>query len=592
MSDITRIKTETDIVSYAGKFTTLHSTGAGQFRGPCPIHKGTKTENFLVDSTTGYWKCFSDDCGGGSIIDLCIKMEQATDINTAINTLAKEHNITLTEKITAKPVTDDERYKAMRVLTELCENTLDANTPEAEQTLDYLTQRGINDTGLNDYRIGLVPNSETVIKTFAANNIRPAVTEDLGLIRTTFRGKISPIANRLYLPLIDTKQRPVGFSSRALEFLPSAQPDRRYVNSTTNSIYHKNQLSYGEHLTDNTKHLIIVEGNIDAIILHQATKNTHTSVIAASGSAFSESMLTHLKLPPTTPITLYFDNDTAGDKAYQKTLWLLNTTHPVNTPTITPETYHANRGTDPADTITSLSTIRQRKHINELLNSKSTPLDYLLTALTETYEDKNTLAKELSKITNHITNPTIRRDYITTIAKAAEINADELKQLTGTYTPPTAIKRAETTSAATGSLIKELLTIPTPEVRDHIIHTITNPKIYPEIQTTLGITLADNTLISSLFGTDLPTKPGTNISDSDTADFLTKYVWNDTEVHSANIKKLSGNLLHNHDTTTTVRNNSDTLARIAHGPEIPKLTPNNLEYLWTIITDHYRNILT
>ena len=61
---------------YADRVPDLKQAGAGQWRGPCPIHYGNDA-NFAVDVETGRWYCHSQCGRGGSIIKLEMELTGA-----------------------------------------------------------------------------------------------------------------------------------------------------------------------------------------------------------------------------------------------------------------------------------------------------------------------------------------------------------------------------------------------------------------------------------------------------------------------------------------------------------------------------------
>src|SRR5262245_23316095 len=60
---------------YAMRVPELREHGK-RWRGPCPIHQGTR-ENFSVDRQTGLWRCWSDCGRGGDIITLEVALTGA-----------------------------------------------------------------------------------------------------------------------------------------------------------------------------------------------------------------------------------------------------------------------------------------------------------------------------------------------------------------------------------------------------------------------------------------------------------------------------------------------------------------------------------
>src|SRR5271156_56880 len=61
---------------YAVRVPNVKQNASGQWRGPCPIHRGTR-HSFAVSPGTGQWYCHSQCDRGGSIIKLEMAITRA-----------------------------------------------------------------------------------------------------------------------------------------------------------------------------------------------------------------------------------------------------------------------------------------------------------------------------------------------------------------------------------------------------------------------------------------------------------------------------------------------------------------------------------
>ena len=118
------------------------------------------------------------------------------------------------------------------------------------------------------------------------------------------------------LPVIDVRGNVIGFTSRVMD---DSTP--KYLNTPETAIFKKRSILYGLNYAKNTKrpNMILVEGNIDVITLHQAGFD---NTVATMGTALTEE---HVRLLAkyTQELVLCYDNDNAGVDATQRAIALL-----------------------------------------------------------------------------------------------------------------------------------------------------------------------------------------------------------------------------------------------------------------------------
>ena len=126
---------------------------------------------------------------------------------------------------------------------------------------------------------------------------------------------------RLIFPVIDVRGDVVAFGGRIVD---KNDPGAKYMNSPETIIYSKRRVLYGLNLAKKSKreNIILVEGNIDVVMLHQAGFD---NACASMGTALTNEQL-QLLSRYTKELVLCYDNDDAGKIATQKALTLLNNT--------------------------------------------------------------------------------------------------------------------------------------------------------------------------------------------------------------------------------------------------------------------------
>ena len=113
----------------------------------------------------------------------------------------------------------------------------------------------------------------------------------------------------------------LGFGGRIIS---KDDPGAKYMNTPETIVYSKRRVLYGLNLAKKSKrsNIILVEGNIDVVMLHQAGFD---NVCASMGTALTSEQL-QLLSRYTKELVLCYDNDDAGKVATQKALTLLNNT--------------------------------------------------------------------------------------------------------------------------------------------------------------------------------------------------------------------------------------------------------------------------
>ncbi|MGB3633234.1 MAG: toprim domain-containing protein, partial [Rubrobacteraceae bacterium] len=189
---------------------------------------------------------------------------------------------------------------------------LKSQSPEAESARKYLKTRGLEDSTIEEFRLGLAPSRGNAGFVGAAHK--------LGLDHKSLNaaGLLSPRGGerfwgRITFPISDRRGRIVGFGARAMG---DAQP--KYLNSPETEIFNKRDLLYGfpqvMEPIRKERSALVVEGYTDVLMLYQAgIKNA----VATLGTATTPG---HLKALSSYADKVYvlFDPDAAGEKAIER----------------------------------------------------------------------------------------------------------------------------------------------------------------------------------------------------------------------------------------------------------------------------------
>ena len=137
------------------------------------------------------------------------------------------------------------------------------------------------------------------------------------LVNRNENGKfIDRFRKRLMFPIQDTRNRVIAFGGRVLD---DSKP--KYINSPENVVYSKGKHLFGLNVAkrEQIKKIIIVEGYMDAISLHQ---RGITNVVASLGTAMTESQGRLLR-KSSEQVIIGYDADGAGQAATVRGLEIL-----------------------------------------------------------------------------------------------------------------------------------------------------------------------------------------------------------------------------------------------------------------------------
>ncbi|WP_456380497.1 DNA primase [Hydrogenimonas sp.] len=308
-NSIEQLKQTIDIVDVIGNYVELKKNGSN-FKGLCPFHD-EKTPSFIVSPSRQFYKCFG--CGaGGDAIKFVMEFEKLS-YPEAIEKLASQYNFTLR-------YTQGERGGGQeRRILETVGQWYRANLERNDTAKKYLHDRGVSLASIEKFALGYAPSSEETLQFLQRAMIPFPKAEEVGLLGHDHGRYYARLIDRVIFPIFSPSGMPVGFGGRTLGNHPA-----KYINSPQTKLFNKSRLLYGYHLAKEQiyrkKRLIVVEGYLDVIMLHQAGFDT---AVATLGTALTNDHLPLLKKGEPEVIVAY-DGDRAGINAAMKAALLLS----------------------------------------------------------------------------------------------------------------------------------------------------------------------------------------------------------------------------------------------------------------------------
>ena len=307
-----------DIVDVVSNYVSLQPRG-GSLWGCCPFHS-EKTPSFHVLPDKQLCYCFGCKKGGG-VINFIME-EENLSFPDAVRFLARRANM---------PVPEEEHSDESRLRSCILSLNRDAArfyydqlySPKGAPVLEYMKNRKITRRNATNFGLGASADEwDGLLTAMRKKGYGDGELLASGLaIRGKNGGLYDKFRKRLIFPIIDVRGDVLGFGGRIIS---KDDPGAKYMNTPETIVYSKRRVLYGLNLAKKSKrsNIILVEGNIDVVMLHQAGFD---NACASMGTALTTEQL-QLLSRYTKEIVLCYDNDDAGKVATQKALTLLNNT--------------------------------------------------------------------------------------------------------------------------------------------------------------------------------------------------------------------------------------------------------------------------
>ena len=308
-----------DIVEIIGLRVPLKKAGR-EYRACCPFHN-EKTPSFWVSPDKQFYHCFG--CGAhGTVLKFLMEHDRMA-FPEAVEELAERLGLEVPREAGSAAGNtkraEEPLYELMGRVAKFFADTL-ARDARARA---YIERRGLEAATLEQFEIGYAPNSwNEVLRRFGTGETERRALLDLGLIIERERGQIREgdrhydrFRDRIMFPIRDVRGRVIAFGGRIIE-----QGEPKYLNSPETALFHKGRELYGLYETrrtrSNLKRLLIVEGYMDAVRLHQAGINY---AVATLGTATTPEHFKRI-FRLVTEVVFAFDGDRAGRAAAWRAL--------------------------------------------------------------------------------------------------------------------------------------------------------------------------------------------------------------------------------------------------------------------------------
>ena len=304
-----------DIVDVVGSYVQLTKRSGNNLFGLCPFHN-EKTPSFSVSVDKQIYHCFG--CGkGGGVINFIMEIE-GLGFREAVEFLAKRAGIQVPDDDTPPEVKNrrarllDANRDAARFYFEMLSKS------DGAGALQYIKKRGISKTMVRKFGLGVAPDRWTAL--CDALTAKGYTYQELFTAGLCKRGKsggfYDTFRNRLMFPVIDIKGNVIAFSGRAL-----GDNEPKYLNSADTPVFSKSRNLFAMNLAKKSKlgMIILAEGNVDVVSLHQAGFDCAVASLGTSLTPEQAKLISRY----TSRVIIAYDSDGAGVKAAQRAIGIL-----------------------------------------------------------------------------------------------------------------------------------------------------------------------------------------------------------------------------------------------------------------------------
>lgn len=409
-SFLQELEERNDIEDVVSGYVKLTKRSGQNLFGLCPFHS-EKTPSFSVSPSKQIYHCFG--CGkGGSVINFIMEIENLS-FPDAVEFLARRAGMKMPEQ-DYDPMRPrrEKLYALNRDAARFFHERLFG--PEAASARDYVAKRGIGSAAVKNFGLGFAPDAwDGLVRAMKEKGYTERELADAALVRQGKKGGVyDTFRNRLMFPVIDVRGNVIGFSGRAL-----GDGEPKYMNSPETPVFSKSHNLFALNLAKKSKsgYIILVEGNIDVVTLHQAGFDSAVASLGTSLTAEQARLLSRY----TGEVVIAYDADEAGKKASQRAITLLEKLEmKVRVLTVTgakdPDEYLRARGADA---------------FRNLVEKSENQIEYRLQTVTDKYdlrvdEQKVAFLKEATDLIAALPGAVEREVYAMRAAAMSGVSAD------------------------------------------------------------------------------------------------------------------------------------------------------------------------
>ncbi|MEO6926114.1 MAG: DNA primase [Rhodanobacter sp.] len=312
-SFIDELLARVDIVDVIERRVPLKKAGR-EWTACCPFHN-ERSASFYVSPAKQFFHCFG--CGvHGSAIKFLMDYDRL-EFPDAVEELAQTVGLTVPREGGREAVPREDKTD-LYALLDASALWYEGELPASAEAQAYCKKRGLDAETIKRFRLGWAPAGyDGVIKSLGNSPRRMELLTEAGMVASNEKGnKYDRFRERLMFPILDRRGRVIAFGGRVL----SSEQSPKYLNSPETPLFHKGRELFAlwqvKQANQNLTRIVVVEGYMDVIALHQAGLPI---AVATLGTATTPEH-TELLFRAAADVVFCFDGDRAGRAAAWKAL--------------------------------------------------------------------------------------------------------------------------------------------------------------------------------------------------------------------------------------------------------------------------------
>ncbi|HLW37512.1 MAG TPA: DNA primase [Candidatus Eremiobacteraceae bacterium] len=414
-SVIAEIQSKVDLLAYVSQYVTLRKRGR-EYLGLCPFH-AERTPSFSLNAEKQVWHCHGCEAGGDLIT--FVRRYENVEFPDALRMLATRAGIELQES------TDFKRHRsekeAIYELNALAKSYFGEALRTTAVARAYVERRGLAPETVEKFSIGYAPDHwEGLTDVFRRAHVDLALAARAGLLSQRQRDSsyCDFFRGRLMLPVFNLTGEVIAFGGRSL-----GDETPKYLNTRNTAAYTKGQHVYALQLARKAaaakEALIVVEGYLDCIALHQAG---FSNAVASLGTAFTPEQARELRrVAPN--LYLCFDGDAAGQAATARSIDMLAEEGLQVRVASLPQ------GRDPDEIVLQDGAQAFAALIEQSQRWIDFKIELACSRIASRFANKRDIAREAMNVVLHVRDPIERDQYVKAMARRLDIAEQALRQV-------------------------------------------------------------------------------------------------------------------------------------------------------------------
>jgi len=306
-------------VEVIGSRVQLKKAGR-EYKACCPFHN-EKTASFWVSPEKQFYHCFG--CGAhGTVLRFLMEHDRMA-FPEAVEELASRLGLEVPHEGASQAPqarrNSESLYELMARVAKFYSETFTRDS-RAQQ---YLAGRGLDSEVIQRFHIGYAPNAwNEVLRHFGRDGAGRSALAEVGLIIEREAARVDDgdrhydrFRDRVMFPIRDARGRTIAFGGRILD-----KGEPKYLNSPETALFHKGRELYGlyevRRTRSNLKRLLVVEGYMDVVRLHQAGVDYAVATLGTATTPDHFKQIFRL----VNEVVFAFDGDRAGRAAAWRAL--------------------------------------------------------------------------------------------------------------------------------------------------------------------------------------------------------------------------------------------------------------------------------